>query len=64
LAQIRLAADSFTPDLQASKIKFEILSYFAGPENWLFLDHVCHAIHHNLSTIYHHAAPQNPQKPL
>jgi hypothetical protein len=46
------------------KIKFKNLSYFSSPENWLFLDHVYHAIHHNFTTNYHHAAPQNPQKPL
>jgi hypothetical protein len=28
------------------------------------IHHVCHAFHHNFTTIYHHAAPQNPQKPL
>jgi hypothetical protein len=52
------------PICKASKIKFEILSYFSSPENWLFLDHFYHAIHHNFTTNYHHAAPQNPQKPL
>jgi len=30
----------------------------------LFLDHIYHAIHHNFTTNYHHAAPQNPQKTL
>jgi hypothetical protein len=52
------------PICKASKIKFEILSYFSSPEKWLFLDHFYHAIHHNFTTIYLHAAPQNPQKHL
>jgi len=46
------------------KIKFKIVAYFLSPEKWLFLVHVYHAMHHNLSTIYHHAALQNPQNPL
>jgi len=46
------------------KIKFKNLSYFSSPEKRLFLDHVCHAIHRNFTTIYHRAAPQNSQKPL
>ena len=46
------------------KIKFKKLSYFSSLEKRLLLDHIYHAIHHNFTTIYHHAAPQNPQKPL
>jgi hypothetical protein len=46
------------------EIKFKKLSYFSSLEKRLLLNHICHAIHHNFTTIYHHAAPQNPQKPL
>jgi hypothetical protein len=46
------------------KIKFKTLSYFSSLENRHFNDHVYHAIHHKLTTNYHHVAPQNSQKPL
>jgi hypothetical protein len=46
------------------KIKFKNLSYSSSLEKRLLLDHICHAVHHNFTTIYHHAAPLNPQKTL
>jgi hypothetical protein len=38
--------------------------YFSPPKLQLFFHHVYHALHHKFTTIYHHVAPLNPQKPL
>jgi hypothetical protein len=59
---IRICPETAIP--KDAKIKFKTLSYFSTPKECLFPDHVYHTIHHNFTTIYHHAAPQNPQKPL
>jgi hypothetical protein len=37
---------------------------FSTPEKWSLTHHVLPRIHHKFTTIYHHAAPQNPQNPL
>jgi hypothetical protein len=44
------------------KINPQTLSHISTPKLCQSADHVYHAIHHNFTTIYHYAAPQNPQK--
>jgi hypothetical protein len=47
----------------ALKINSKSLSYVSLPKKRPTTLHLCHTNHHNITTIYHHASPQNLEKP-